>query len=134
MDLAVGVIIGGAFGTIVSSLTNDLIMPIVGMFGSADFNNNFIPLPSSVTATTLDPARQRGPVLAWGSFVTAVINFPILGFIIFMMMKAVNRLLSAAGPKQAPKPPPATAAQETLLAEIRDILTAQASGKGAARH
>src|SRR5690606_39512653 len=85
MDLAVGVIIGGAFGTIVSSLTNDMIMPIAGAFGSADFTNYFLPLSSSVTATSLEAAREQGAVLAYGSFVTAVINFLILAVIIFFM-------------------------------------------------
>jgi large conductance mechanosensitive channel len=127
MDLAVGVIIGGAFGTIVGSLTNDVIMPIVAMFGSADFNNYFIPLSSAVTDATLEGARKQGPVLAWGAFVTAVINFLILGFVIFWMVKAMNRLM----------PPPAPAApavnpQETLLAEIRDLLAKQSAPAKAA--
>lgn len=121
MDLAVGVIIGGAFGTIVSSLTNDLIMPIVGAFGSADFNNYFMPLSGAVTATTLAAAREQGPVFAYGSFITAVINFIILGFIIFMLVKMMNRMIKPAA--AAPAAPPA---QETLLGEIRDLLKKQA--------
>ena len=124
MDLAVGVIIGGAFGTIVTSLTNDVIMPIVGMFGSADFTNFFLPLSSSVTATTLEAAREQGAVLAYGSFITAIINFLILGFVIFLMIKAVNRLLVKEA--QTPAPPPAPSKDQVLLAEIRDILAASA--------
>ena len=120
MDLAVGVIIGGAFGTIVKSLPDDVIMPIVGMFGSADFTNFVIPLSSSVTATTLEAAREQGAVLAYGSFITAIINFLILGFIIFMMIKAVNRLLAKKA--EEPAAPPAPTPDQTLLAEIRDLL------------
>ncbi len=121
MDLAVGVIIGGAFGTIVSSLTADVIMPIVGMIGSADFNNYFLPLSSAVTATTLAAAKEQGPVLAWGAFFTAIINFLILGFIIFMMVKMINRLM----PPPAAAEPAGPTPQENLLGEIRDILASQ---------
>lgn len=124
MDLAVGVIIGGAFGTIVASLTQDVIMPIVGAFGSVNFNDYFIPLSSSVTATTLAAAREQGPVLAFGAFVTAMINFLILAFIVFLMVKLVNRVLAAPQPK--PAEPPAPTSEERLLAEIRDILAVQA--------
>ena len=120
MDLAVGVIIGGAFGTIVASLTKDVIMPVIGAFGSVNFNDYFIPLSSSVTATTLDAAREQGPVLAFGAFVTAVINFVILAFIIFIMVKLVNRVLAAPQPK--PTEPPAPTSEERLLTEIRDLL------------
>jgi large conductance mechanosensitive channel len=89
MDLAVGVIIGGAFGGIVKSLTDDIIMPVVGaIFGGFDFTNYFIPLASGVDATTLDAAREQGAVLAYGSFLTQVINFLILAWIIFLMVKA----------------------------------------------
>ncbi len=124
MDLAVGVIIGGAFGTIVASLTSDVIMPIVGAFGNVNFNDYFIPLSSSVTAPTLEAAREQGPVLAFGAFVTAIINFIILAFVIFMMVKLVNRVLSA--PQPAPATPPAPTNEERLLAEIRDLLAASA--------
>ncbi len=124
MDLAVGVIIGGAFGTIVASLTQDVIMPIVGAFGSVNFNDYFIPLSSSVTAPTLAAAREQGPVLAFGAFVTALINFLILAFIVFLMVKLVNRVLAAPQPK--PAEPPAPTSEERLLAEIRDLLAAQA--------
>jgi large conductance mechanosensitive channel len=130
MDLAVGVIIGGAFGTIVSSLTNDVIMPIVGVFGSADFNNYFLPLSTAVDATTLEAARKQGPVLAWGSFITAIINFLILGFVIFLMVKGVNRVLSTAVPAKPETAPPAPTAEEKLLSEIRDILSENAARAG----
>jgi large conductance mechanosensitive channel len=124
MDLAVGVIIGGAFATIVKSLTNDIIMPIVGMiFGGLDFSEFFISLSPDVTAKTLEAAREQGAVFAYGSFVTATVNFVILGFIIFMMVKALNRIM--AREEKAPKTPPAPAAEVVLLGEIRDLLKGQ---------
>jgi len=121
MDLAVGVIIGGAFGAIVASLTDDLIMPIVGaIFGGFDFTNYFIPLASGVTASTLDAAKEQGAVLAYGSFLTQVINFLILAWIIFLMVKGVNSLRRKEEP--APETPAAPPADVALLTEIRDLL------------
>jgi len=118
MDLAVGVIIGGAFGRIVDSVVGDLIMPIVGrIFGGLDFNNYFIAL-SGQTETTLVEAKKAGAVLAYGSFLTVAINFIILAFIIFLMVKQVNRLKRAA----PPAPPPPTPEDVVLLREIRDAL------------
>ena len=123
MDLAVGVIIGGAFGKIVDSLVNDVIMPIVGaIFGGLDFTNYFVPLSSTVTATSLDAAREQGAVFAYGSFLTVVINFLILAYIIFLMVKAVNRLRAQEEP--APEAPAAPPADVQLLGEIRDLLAA----------
>jgi large conductance mechanosensitive channel len=124
IDLAVGVIIGGAFGLIVKSLTDDIIMPIVGaIFGGVDFSNYFLPLASGVTATTLEAAREQGAVFAYGSFLTVVINFLILAWIIFMMIKAVNRMRRTLEKPTAttdqPAPPPADV---MLLIEIRDLL------------
>jgi large conductance mechanosensitive channel len=123
MDLAVGVIIGGAFSTIVTSLVNDIIMPIVGaIFGGLDFNNYFFGLSAAVTATSLADAKKQGAVFAYGSFITVVLNFVILAFIIFLMVKAVNNLrrrLEAEKPAAPAAPPPADVA---LLTEIRDIL------------
>ncbi len=121
MDLAVGVIIGGAFGKIVASLTDDVIMPIVGrIFGGLDFNNYFIPLAGQ-TATTLVEAKKAGAVLAYGSFITVSINFVILAFIIFLMVKQMNRLKRAE-----PTPPPASTPEDVLLLrEIRDNLKAR---------
>jgi len=121
MDLAVGVIIGGAFGAIVASLTDDVIMPIVGaIFGGFDFSNFFIPLASGVTASTLDAAKEQGAVLAYGNFLTQVINFLILAWIIFLMVKGVNSLRRKEEP--APKVPDAPPADIALLTEIRDLL------------
>lgn len=121
MDLAVGVIIGGAFGLIVSSLVADIIMPIIGMAGSADFSNYFLPLSDAVTATSLAEARKQGPVFAYGNFITVVINFLILAFIIFLMVKGVNTMRKRLEKEKAAAPA-APAADVALLTEIRDLL------------
>ena len=117
MDLAVGVIIGGAFGKIVDSVIADLIMPLVGMVtGGLDFSNRFIPLAGQ-TATTLVEAKKAGAVFAYGNFITVAINFAILAFIIFLMIKQMNRLKRAAPPVAATTPE-----DVMLLREIRDSL------------
>ncbi len=118
MDLAVGVIIGGAFGKIVSSLVDDMIMPIVSkIFGGLDFSNYFIPLAGQ-SETVLAEAKKAGAVLAYGNFLTILLNFIILAFIIFMMVKQMNRLK-----KEAPPAPPAAPPEDVvLLREIRDSL------------
>ena len=129
MDLAVGVIIGGAFGLIVTSLVNDVIMPIVGaIFGGFDFSNYFLPLSSSVTAANLAEARKQGAVLAYGNFVTVLINFLILAWIIFLMVRAVNGLRRRLERKQVEPNgvPPAPPADVALLTEIRDLLAKRA--------
>lgn len=120
VDLAVGVIIGGAFGKIVDSLVSDVIMPVVSkIFGGLDFANYFIPLSGQV-ASTLADAKKGGAVLAYGNFLTVAINFVILAFIIFMMVKAVNRMKQAEAP--APAAPAAPPEDVVLLREIRDAL------------
>ena len=123
MDLAVGVIIGGAFGKIVDSLVGDIIMPIVGkIFGGLDFSNHFIPLAGQ-TATTLAEAKKAGAVLAYGSFITILLNFIILAFIIFSMVKTMNRLKREEPAAVEPPAPPAPPAEDiVLLREIRDAL------------
>ncbi len=124
MDLAVGVIIGGAFGKIVDSIVGDLIMPIVGkIFGGLDFNNYFIPLAGQ-TATVLSDAKKAGAVFAYGSFITIAINFIILAFIIFLMVKQMNRMKREA-PPAPPAPPAPTPEDVVLLREIRDALKAR---------
>jgi large conductance mechanosensitive channel len=121
MDLAVGVIIGGAFGKIVDSVVSDLIMPFVGViFGGLDFSNYFIPLAGQ-TATTLVEAKKMGAVFAYGSFLTVAFNFAILALIIFMMVKQINRL-KRAEPAPAPAAPAPTPEDIVLLREIRDAL------------
>ncbi|MDV4153336.1 MULTISPECIES: large conductance mechanosensitive channel protein MscL [Rhizobium] len=125
MDLAVGVIIGGAFGGIVKSLVDDLIMPIVGaIFGGFDFSNYFLPLSSAVNAQSLAAAREQGAVFAYGSFLTVLINFLILAWIIFLMVKGVNTLRAQVErqEKAAPEEPPPPPADVQLLTEIRDLL------------
>ncbi len=122
IDLAVGVIIGGAFGKIVESIVADLIMPVVGrIFGGFDFTNYFLPLKEvpAGTAQTLDAVRKAGvPVFAYGNFITIGINFLILALIIFLMVKQFNRLKK----EQPASPPPATPEDVLLLREIRDSL------------
>jgi large conductance mechanosensitive channel len=127
MDLAVGVIIGGAFGLIVKSLTDDIIMPIVGaIFGGFDFSNYFLPLSHGITATTLAEARKQGAVFAYGNFITVVINFLILAWIIFMMVKAVNNIRRRLETPAAPAPDAPPPADVKLLTEIRDLLATRA--------
>jgi large conductance mechanosensitive channel len=123
VDLAVGVIIGGAFGKIVDSLVSDMIMPVVGkVVGGLDFANYFIPLAGQ-SATTLVEAKKLGAVLAYGNFLTVAINFVILAVIIFMMVKAVNRVKNAATVAPETSPEPVAPAEDiVLLREIRDAL------------
>ena len=125
VDLAVGVIIGGAFGKIVDSVVADLIMPVVGLvFGKLDFSNLFLVLGNvpSGTAMTLDALRKAGvPVFAYGNFLTVAVNFIILAFIIFMMIKQINRLKREA-PAAAPAAPAPEPEDIVLLREIRDSL------------
>jgi len=117
MDLAVGVIIGGAFGKIVSSATDDLIMPVLSVFtGKIDFSNLFIALNGEKYATLAD-AKKATAVVAYGNAINSVINFLIIAFVIFILVKWVNRILPP--PAAAPAGPSPT---ETLLAEIRDLL------------
>ena len=121
VDLAIGVIIGAAFGAIVTSLVGDIIMPIVGAItGGLDFSNYFIPLSAKVTATTLVEAKKQGAVLAWGNFVTLVINFIVIAWVLFLIIRGMSRLIK----KEEAKPAPPTK-QEELLTEIRDLLKAR---------
>jgi large conductance mechanosensitive channel len=122
VDLAVGVIIGAAFGGIVQSLVADILMPTVGaVAGGLDFSNHFIPLSSKVSADTLVEAKKQGAVLAWGNFLTLVINFVIVAFVLFVVIRLVNRLVRAEAAKA-----PAPTRQEELLTEIRDLLKSPA--------
>ena len=125
VDLAVGVIIGGAFGKIVGSLVDDVFMPIVSkIFGGLDFSNYFIPLAGQ-TEVVLAEAKKSGAVLAYGSFITVVLNFLILAFIIFLMVKQINRLKRQV-PAEPPAPPAPTPEDVILLREIRDALNRRA--------
>lgn len=118
MDLAVGVIIGGAFGKIVDSTVNDLIMPLISkVVGGLDFSNYYIALAGQQAGLTLVEAKKAGAVFAYGNFLTVALNFIILAFIIFLMIKQINRLKKAAPPA-----PAVTPEDITLLREIRDSL------------
>jgi len=119
IDLAVGVIIGAAFGKIVDSLVKDVIMPVVGtVIGGLDFSNYYLPLNGQGTHLSLAEAQKAGAVLAYGNFITIALNFLILAFIIFQMVRAINK---ARGPHPVPEEAP-TPEDIVLLREIRDSL------------
>ena len=119
VDLAVGVIIGAAFGAIVTSLVGDIVMPIVGAItGGLDFTNYFTPLSKAVTASNLADAKKQGAVLAWGNFLTLTLNFVIIAFALFMVIRAMNKLIA----KEPPPPAPKLTIDQQLLSEIRDAL------------
>jgi large conductance mechanosensitive channel len=118
IDLAIGVIIGVAFNAVVNSLVGDIIMPVIGaLTGGLDFSNYFIRLSPNVTADSLVEAKKQGAVLAWGNFVTIIINFLIVAWVLFSVVKLANRLFTPEAP--------AVNKQEQLLTEIRDLLRAQ---------
>jgi len=119
VDLAVGVIIGAAFGKIVTSMTNDVIMPVVGLvMGKVDFSNLFVNLGSGDYATLKAATDAGAPVLRYGSFINTILDFVILAFIIFLMVRAMNRMKAEAPPPAPPGPTP----DQQLLTEIRDVL------------
>jgi large conductance mechanosensitive channel len=119
VHLAIGVIIGGAFGAIVTSLVGDIIMPVVSAItGGLDFSNYFTGLSKAVTATNLADARKQGAVLAWGNFLTLTLNFLIIAFVLFLVIRLMNRIYR----DEQAAPPPKPTRQEELLAEIRDLL------------
>ena len=120
VDLAVGVIIGAAFGGIVTSLVGDIIMPIIGAIaGGLDFSNYFAPLSKAVTASNLADAKKQGAVLAWGNFLTLTLNFIIIAFVLFLIIRAMNKLKRK---DEAAPPPPRPSREVELLTEIRDLL------------
>jgi large conductance mechanosensitive channel len=121
VDLAIGVIIGVAFGKIVESVVGDLFLPMIGAItGGLDFSNYFVGLSSSVTADSLEAAKKQGAVFAWGNFFTVALNFLIVAWVLFMVVKLVNRLKRQDAKKEPPTPK-----QEILLTEIRDLLKAR---------
>ena len=127
MDLAVGVIIGAAFGKIVDSLVADLIMPFVSLvFGGLDFANYYLPLAGQAASLTLAEAKKLGAVFAYGSFVTVALNFFILAFVIFVMVRQINRLKANEPAKAAPEAAPIAPEDVLLLREIRDSLKTKA--------
>lgn len=118
VDLAVGVIIGAAFSGIVNSLVGDMIMPMIGAItGGIDFSNYYVPLSSKVMAGTLAEAKKQGAVLAWGNFLTVTLNFVIIAFVLFLAIRALNRLS-----RKEEEKPPEPSKTEQLLTEIRDQL------------
>ncbi len=118
VDLAIGVIIGAAFGKIVESLVGDMFMPLLSAIaGGVDFSNYFVGLSSKVSADTLVEAKKQGAVLAWGNFLTIALNFAIIAFVLFLAVKAINRMKKKEEAKMAPTP-----AEVQLLTEIRDLL------------
>ena len=124
VDLAIGVIIGAAFGKIVDSLVNDVIMPIIGrIFGGLDFTNYFVGLTAaSSAAPTYDAAKKAGATLGYGTFITYTVNFIIIAWVMFMVVRGMNRLIKR---EEAAPPPPAPPSKEVvLLTEIRDLLKA----------
>ena len=129
VDLAVGVIIGAAFGSIVTSMVNDIIMPIIGAItGGLDFSNYFTAMSAKVTASNLVDAKKQGAVLAWGSFLTLVLNFLIVAFVLFLVIRGMNAVKRKEAGKDAAAPaaPPAPTKEELLLTEIRDLLKQKA--------
>ena len=126
VDLAIGVIIGAAFGKIVDSLVTDVIMPIIGrIFGGLDFSNYFIGLTeASSHAPTYDAAKKAGATLGYGQFITVALNFIIIAWVMFMVIKGMNTMFKKEA--DAPPPPKPPSKEEELLAEIRDLLKARA--------
>jgi large conductance mechanosensitive channel len=121
VDLAVGVIIGAAFGAIVTSLVGDVIMPAIGAItGGLDFSNHFTPLSTAVSASNLADAKKQGAVLAWGNFLTLTLNFLIIAFVLFIVIRAMNTLKRHED--ATPAAPPKPTREVELLTEIRDLL------------
>ena len=119
IDLAIGVIIGAAFSSIVNSLVGDIISPIIGAItGGLDFSNHFTGLSKDVTAGNLADAKKQGAVLAWGNFLSVTLNFIIIAFVLFVVIRAINQLKR----REETAPPPKPTREEELLTEIRDLL------------
>jgi large conductance mechanosensitive channel len=126
VDLAIGVIIGAAFGKIIDSLVNDIIMPVIGRItGGLDFTNYFIGLtPAASQATSYDAAKKAGATLGYGNFITVSVNFLIIAWVLFLVVRGLNRM--SREQQAAPPPPAPPSKQEQLLEEIRDLLKARA--------
>ena len=126
VDLAIGVIIGAAFGKIIGSLVDDVIMPVIGrIFGGLDFTNYFVGLtPAASQAATYEAAKKAGAAVGYGTFITVSVNFIIIAFVLFLLIRGMNRVIKEEE-RAAPPPAPPTKDQE-LLTEIRDLLKARA--------
>lgn len=123
IDMSVAFVMGAAFTKLSSSFIEGLVMPFVGLIsGGMDFTNKFFALSDKVTATSLVEAKKQGAVVSYGEFITVAINFFIVAFVMFMVVKAINKAKALAIKEEAAAPPPEPSAQEKLLAEIRDLL------------
>jgi large conductance mechanosensitive channel len=123
IDMAVAFVMGAAFTKLSGSFIEDLVMPLVGKIsGGIDYSNKFIPLSDKVTATSLAEAKTQGAVLSYGNFIMIALNFFIVAFVMFLVVKAINKAKNLAEKPAAPAAPPEPTAQEKLLAEIRDLL------------
>ena len=130
VDLAIGVVIGAAFSRIVDSLVGDIFTPVIGAItGGLDFSNYFLPLSGNVTATNLAEARKQGAVIAWGSFVTVTINFVLVAWLLFLVVKGMNRLRRQADVRVDATAAPEVPADVKLLSEIRDLLAGRLPDK-----
>ncbi|ACB96768.1 large conductance mechanosensitive channel protein MscL [Beijerinckia indica] len=125
VDLAIGVIIGAAFGRIIDSLVNDIIMPFFGALGGLDFSNYFFPLTKGVTASSLAEARRQGAVLAWGNFLTVAVNFLIIAFVLFLIVRSINTFRKRVLKENLEVTPPAKPQDVVVLEEIRDLIAAR---------
>lgn len=126
VDMAVAFVMGAAFTKLSGSFIEDLVMPLIGkLSGGIDFSNRFIALSSEVDATSLDAARSQGAVWAYGNFITIAINFVIVAFVMFLVVKAINKAKALAAREAADAPPPSPSAEQQLLSEIRDLLKAR---------
>lgn len=127
IDMSVAFVMGAAFTKLSSSFIEGLVMPFVGLIsGGMDFTNKFFALSDKVTATSLVEAKKQGAVVSYGEFITVAINFFIVAFVMFMVVKAINKAKALAIKEEAAAPPPEPSAQEKLLAEIRDLLKQKA--------
>lgn len=125
IDLAVGVIIGGAFQKIVDSVVSDLLMPVLGkVIGGADFSNLYLPLNGQASGMPFEDAKKAGAIFAYGAFLNQVIQFTLMAMAVFLLVKAINRLKAKSAPVPAPEPP-GPSKEEVLLTEIRDLLAAK---------
>lgn len=123
VDMAVAFVMGAAFTKLSTSFIEDLIMPVIGKIsGGVDFSNKFVALSDTVTATTLVEAKKQGAVLSYGNFVTIGLNFLIVAFVMFLVVKAINKAKALAEKPKGPAAPPEPTPEEKLLAEIRDLL------------
>ena len=123
IDMSVAFVMGAAFTKLSASFIEGLVMPFIGLIsGGMDYTNKFLPLSDKVNASNLAEAKNQGAVVSYGEFITVAINFVIVAFVMFLVVKAINKAKALAIKEEAAAPPPEPSAQEKLLAEIRDLL------------